>query len=314
MTNYVVQRLGQALVVLVLVSFLNFMLFRILPGDPVRLVLGPDASLEQVQHLRSQLGLDRPVLLQYVHWLNQLVHGDLGRSITLGTSVADLIGSRVLTTLELGLIALLVSVALGIPLGILAAIRRGTAVDSAVTVVATLGVSVPIFWLAIAAIYLFAIRLGWLPVEGYTSPTADLNEHVRKMIMPSVMMSLPTLLVIARQTRASMLEVIAQEYVRTARAKGLPEGVVLLRHALRNALIPVVTVIGLRLPVLIAGSVLVETVFNLPGMGRLLVQSVFSRDLPVVQGCVTLIATFVVLVNLLVDISYAYVDPRIRLA
>lgn len=312
MAKFVLRRLLQALVVLILVSFLDFMLIHFIPGDPVRQMLGTDASEAQVRLIRHQLGLDQPVFLQYVHWLDHLLHGNLGRSITLSTSVADLIRSRILVTFEVGIVALVFSVVVGIPLGILAAVRRGKALDSLVTVLANLGMSVPIFWLGVLGIYVFALRLGWLPVEGYTSPFVDFGQNVRQMVMPCILMALPPLAVFARQTRASVLEVIAQDYIRTARANGLPERTVLLRHALKNAVIPIITTIGLQLPVLVGGSALVETVFNLPGMGRLLVQSVFGLDIPVVQGCVMLIATFVILMNLLVDISYGYLNPRIR--
>lgn len=312
MATFIVRRLIQTVVILFLLSILVFAIMHLLPGDPVAIMLGDQASVEEINRLRSELGLDRPVPIQYLDWLFGLFRGDLGRSIVYNEDVADLVRTRLPVSLHIGLSAFLLAIAIGIPAGILAALKRGSWIDSLITVLANAGIAVPVFWLAILGIYLFSLKLGWLPVQGYTSPFEDFGRSLRQSVMPVLFLSLITLAQLARQTRSAMLEVLRQDYIRTARAKGLKESRVIVRHALRNALIPVITLLGLGLAHLVGGSVFIEQVFNLPGMGRLMVQSIFGKDYIVVQSLVIIIATVVALCNLAVDIAYGLIDPRIR--
>jgi len=275
-------------------------------------MLGMEATPAQVEALRHELGLDRPFLVQYAHWFTNVLQGDFGRSIVYRDSVAKMIVKRLPVTFYLGLIALVISTLISIPAGIISAVRRGSFLDSVITVSANIGMATPIFWLGILGIYFFALRLGWLPVQGYTSPLNNFWLSTRQVIMPSICLGILPLASLTRQTRSSMLEVIRQDYIRTARSKGLKERSVITGHALKNAIIPVITLLGLQVRNLVGGSVLVETVFNIPGMGRLMVTGVFDKDFPVVQGCILVIALVVALANLVVDISYGFFDPRIR--
>jgi peptide/nickel transport system permease protein len=294
------------------VSFLAFLIIHLLPGDPVYTILGIEATPERVEALRRELGLDQPFLVQLGRWYADIFRGDFGESIIYGDSVANMIFSRLPVTFFLGLISLLLSVLLGVPAGIISAVRRGKAVDSIITVAANIGMAVPIFWLGILGIYFFGLTLGWLPVHGFVSPLDNFWLSIQHAIMPAICLAVLPLVSFTRQTRSSMLEVIRQDYIRTARSKGLKEGAIITGHALKNAIIPVVTLLGLQVRNLVGGSVLVETVFSLPGMGRLMVTAVFEMDFPVVQMCIIVIAVTVCLANLLVDISYGYIDPRIR--
>jgi peptide/nickel transport system permease protein len=276
-------------------------------------MLGDQASVEEIERLRTELGLDKPLPVQYANWLLDVLHGDLGRSISYNEDVGQLVRDRLPITFHIGLSAFLLAIVIGIPAGIIAAVKRGGWLDSLITVTANLGMAVPVFWLGILGVYLFSLKLGWLPVQGYTSPFEDLRQSLRQTVMPIVLLSLGSLATLARQTRSSMLEVIRQDYIRTARAKGVKENRVIMRHALRNALIPIITILGMGLASLVGGSVFIEQVFNIPGMGRLMVQSIFGKDYVVVQSVVLIVASVVALGNLAVDVAYGLIDPRIRL-
>jgi peptide/nickel transport system permease protein len=289
-----------------------FLLLFLTPGDPAAVILGPDASPAQVAELRTRLGLDRPVHEQLLSWYTRLAHGDLGQSIFLSRPVTQAIAERAEPTLLLTSLASLVAISIGLPFGVLSALRRGQWVDTGSMLIAIGGVSMPTFWLGLNLIFLFGVVLGWLPVAGYQPLSAGLWENLRYLIMPAVTLGLAQGALLARVTRSMMLETLGEDYVRTARAKGLAEKRVISAHALRNAMIPLITVIGLTFAILMGGAVITETVFNIPGVGRLLIQAVTRRDYPIVQGVVLIIAGLYVLVNLLVDIVYGYLDPRLR--
>jgi len=312
MTAYIIRRLIQTVIILLIVTMIVFLIMHLLPGDPVRIMLGDDATPEQVELMRKELGLDRPLPVQYLSWLGDVLKGDLGRSIAYRMDVNDLVKQRLPITIHLGFSAFLLAILVGVPAGIFAAVKRGSWIDSLITVSANLGMAIPTFWLGILGVYLFSLKLGWLPVQGYVSPFEDPWLSFRHSIMPIVLMSLTALASLTRQTRSAMLEVIRQDYIRTARSKGLSERRVIFGHALRNALIPVVTILGIQLGNLVGGSVFIEQVFNIPGMGRLMVQSIFGQDYVVVQSVVLIVASTVALANLVVDIAYGYIDPRIR--
>jgi peptide/nickel transport system permease protein len=300
------------LVVLLLVSIISFMLIELIPGDPAVTTLGVLATQAQIDALRKEMWLDRPLLVRYGHWMGNVLRGDFGKSMILNRDVTQLIVERLPITLHLVSMALILSTILGVSAGVICAVTRGSALDQTLTFLANIGISIPVFWLGILGVYLLGLRLDWLPVMGYTSPTENFWLSTKQIIMPVICISLANLAVMTRQARSSTLEVIRQDYIRTARAKGLMERVVITRHALKNALIPIVTLLGLSLPFLVSGSVLVETVFNIPGMGRLLVNSVFSKDFLLTQAGVLIVGGVVSLSNLIVDISYGWLDPRIR--
>lgn len=304
MLTYVGRRLLAAIPTLWGVATAAFIMARLLPGDPARVIAGVLASQDQVDHLRRELGLDQPLPVQYLEYLGRLARLDLGTSAHFGDPVAAEIASRLPYTAELALVALAFAVALGVLGGIAAALRRGTVVDLAVSTLSVLGISMPAYWLGLMLILVFAIQLRLLPAAGADGPGS--------VVLPAVTLGLLTVGLIARMTRSSMLEVLSQDYVRTARAKGVPVSSVVLAHALRNALVPVLTAIGLQLGALMGGAVLTESVFGWPGVGRLLLDSIFSRDYPMVQGLVLLFAVTYIVVNLLVDLLYAVVDPRVR--
>jgi peptide/nickel transport system permease protein len=310
--TYIIRRLLQTFAVLLIVTIVSFILLHITPGDPAAAMLGTDASLEQIKALQKELWLDRPVIVQYVHWLTNVIRGDLGTSIMYRDPMWDIFAARLPITLYLSAIALLISTFFGIIAGIICAVRRGGFLDQAVSIMANFGMAVPVFWLGILGIYIFGFKLAWLPIQGWVGPTSGFVESLKHTIMPVILMAIPGISVLARQTRSSMLEVVHQDYIRTAFSKGLGEKEVVLKHGLRNALIPVVTLMGLQVRILVGGSVLVETVFNIPGMGRLLVAGAFNKDFLVVQGGVLLIGTVVCLTNLLVDISYGWLDPKFK--
>jgi peptide/nickel transport system permease protein len=313
MLTFIVRRLIMTIAILFIVSLIVFTIMHLLPGDPVAIMLGDQASVEEIERLRTELGLDKPLPVQYANWLLDVLHGDLGRSISYNEDVGQLVRDRLPITFHIGLSAFLLAIVIGIPAGIIAAVKRGGWLDSLITVTANLGMAVPVFWLGILGVYLFSLKLGWLPVQGYTSPFEDLRQSLRQTVMPVVLLSLGSLATLARQTRSSMLEVIRQDYIRTARAKGVKENRVIMRHALRNALIPIITILGMGLASLVGGSVFIEQVFNIPGMGRLMVQSIFGKDYVVVQSVVLIVASVVALGNLAVDVAYGLIDPRIRL-
>jgi peptide/nickel transport system permease protein len=312
LTSYIVRRIIQSIIVLLVVSFLSFLLLQIMPGDPAAAMLGTNATREEIDALRKELWLDRPFLVQYAHWFSNALHGDLGISIIYREPITDIFAARLPITLYLSFLAFVLCTFLGIAAGIICAIRRGGMLDQIVSVCANIGIAIPVFWLGILCIYLFGLKTGWLPIYGWTSPFDDFMRSSKQAIMPVIMLAIPGISVLARQSRSSMLEVIRQDYIRTALSKGLRERVVVLRHALKNALIPVVTLMGLHVRILVGGSVLVETVFSIPGMGRLIVAGALNKDFLIVQGGVLFIGAIVSLANLLVDISYGWLDPRVR--
>jgi peptide/nickel transport system permease protein len=302
--RYVAKRLVLALPVLVGVSVVVFAAIRLIPGDPAQIMAGQAATQEVVAEIRRSLGLDQPLPVQYLYFLRNAVRGDLGQSLFNGAPVVEELAQRFPRTVRLALASIFVASLIGIPAGILAATRRQSWVDTFVMAVALVGVSMPVFWLGLNLILVFSVRLGWLPAFGH--------ETWRHLVLPSVTLGAASAAIVARMTRSAMLEVLGQDYVRTARAKGLAERVVVNRHALRNALIPVVTILGLQLGTLLSGAVLTETVFAWPGIGRLLVDAVLARDYPIIQGAILLIATTFVLLNVAVDVLYGFLDPRIR--
>jgi peptide/nickel transport system permease protein len=313
MVAFLIKRLLATIPTILLVTITVFMILRLTPGGPAVAMLGDQASPEAVARLQHQLGLDKPLYVQYLHWLGNALHGDLGRSAFGNQPVTHLIVQRIVPTLELSLIALVVSLLIGISAGVIAAVKRNTAVDAVASILAILGVSTPSFWLAILLVLVFSLKLSWLPALGYVSPFSNLGTNLKDMLLPSITLGIILAAVVTRFTRASMLDSLYQDYVRTARSKGLEERTVVIRHALANAMIPIVTVVGLELGGLLSGAVIIETIFSLPGNGQLLVTSIFNRDFPVVQGLVVVIATVFILVNVVVDVVYALIDPRIRL-
>lgn len=316
MTAYVIRRLVISVFVLLIVTFIVFVCMRLLPGDPLMAYLSiqqlNELTPKDLERLRHEFGLDRPIIVQYVDWMRKVVRFDLGVSILLRQPVLSLILERLPTTMYLGSVALIIGSLLGLFFGIVCALRRGTWLDTLFTFLANLGITMPAFWLGILLIYFLSLRLGWLPTCGYTSPFDNLWLSMKKALMPVLCLAVGPMAGLTRQTRSSMLEVIAQDYIRTAWAKGLREKMVVMRHALKNALIPPVTFLGLFAAMVFGGSVIIETVFNIPGMGRLLVNAVLEQDYQIVQGGVILMGTIIIFLNLAVDISYAWLDPRIR--
>jgi len=312
MTAYIVRRLFATIPVMAVVAIFVFFLLRLAPGDPAAIISGEDATAAQIAAVRAKLGLDRPILEQFVVWLGGMLQGDFGTSIFSNLPVSRLIAQRVEPTLSLMLSTLLVAVCLAIPLGVPAAWKARGLVDRLVMSFAVLGFAMPVFLVGYVLIYVFAVKLGWLPVQGYTPIREGLWPWAESLILPSVALGITYMALIARIARASMLEVLAQDYIRTANSKGLTTDRVLLLHALKNAAVPIVTVIGIGIALLISGVVITETVFNIPGLGRLTVDAVLKRDYPIVQGLIIVFAAAKVLVNLIIDISYVFLDPRIR--
>ncbi|HVN97349.1 MAG TPA: ABC transporter permease [Syntrophorhabdaceae bacterium] len=316
MTTFIIRRSLQSVVVLLLVSLMVFLTMRLLPGDPILMYMTmrdvEGSSQEQIDNIRKEFGLDKPVMVQYLRWVSGAVRGDLGTSILNRSSVSAELKRRVPITFYLTFLSLLLSVVVSIPLGVISAMRRGSWLDTLVTTVANMGVTVPVFWLGILLVYVFGLILKWLPVFGYTSPFTNFWVSLKQVVMPVFCLAVFSIASSMRQTRSSMLEVIRQDYIRTARAKGLKERVIVMRHALKNAMIPVVTLTGMTVRYLFGGAVLVETVFNIPGMGRMTVDGILAQDYPVVQGAVLVIAVTILLSNLIVDLSYGWLDPRIR--
>ena len=304
MSRYIARRLLYIVPVMLTVSIIVFAILHIAPGDPATMLAGEDARPEDVAAIRAKYGLDQPLHIQYGVWLGNVLRGDLGRSIVTRRPVLAEIQSRLPSTLELAVASLLLAIAVGVAVGVISATRQYSLLDHSTMILALLGVSVPVFWLGLMLILIFAVQLGWFPTGG--------GGTLQQLVLPAVTLGSASTAVVARMTRSSMLEVIRQDYIRTARSKGLTEAAVVIRHALKNALIPVVTVIGLQFGYLLGGAVVTETVFSRPGLGRLLVASILSRDFPVVQGTLMLLAAVFVLVNLAVDILYAALDPRIR--
>ncbi len=312
MVSYILRRLLATIPVMGVVAVFVFFLLRLAPGDPAAIIAGDDATVTQIAAIRAKLGLDRPVLEQFGLWVLGMLQGDFGTSIFSNLPVSRLIAQRVEPTLALALSTLLVAVALAIPLGVLAAAKARRLTDRLVMLFAVMGFAMPVFLIGYVLIYVFADRLGWLPVQGYKPLSEGIGPWARHLVLPSLALGITYMALIARITRASMLEVLSQDYIRTANSKGLATGRVLLLHALKNAAVPIVTVIGIGIALLISGVVITETVFNIPGLGRLTVDAVLKRDYPIVQGLIIVFAGVKVLVNLMIDISYAFLDPRIR--
>jgi len=312
MLYFLIKRVLSAIPVLLGITIITFTVIHLAPGDPVQVRMGQKYDPEVAQRLRTEMGLDKPLPVQYVIFLGDLVRGDLGYSFVKNLPVNELLRGKFGNTLYLSISAMLLAVLMGMLLGILAAIRPQSALDYAVMVFAVAGVSIPVFWLGLMLQLLFGVQLGWFPVTGMTEYGATLAENLTHLVLPAVTLATVPMAIIARITRSSMLEVMEQDYIRTARAKGLGQRTVLLRHALKNALIPIITVIGNMFALLLTGAVLTETVFSWPGLGRAMVDAITQRDFPVILGGVTLFAVTFVIVNLIVDSIYAWIDPRIR--
>lgn len=314
--SYIIVRLIHAVIVLFLVTALVFVIIHLLPGDPVLIYLSQEqynrATPEEMEALRIQHGLDRPVYVQYFDWMGDLFHGDLGVSIYRNVSVNSLVGGALPISLYIGAISLVIGNTIAIPVGVICASRRNSWMDTTLTILANLGITAPTFLVGILMIYVFGVYLGWLPTHGYTSPFEDLALSLRKAILPIFCMTVFPLAITARQTRSAMLEVTHQDYIRTAWSKGLTEKMVLLRHAMKNGMLPVLTLIGTSVGVVVGGQVIIETVFGIPGMGSLAVEALLNRDYSIVQAVVLIVATVVVLSNLTVDILYGWLDPRVR--
>jgi peptide/nickel transport system permease protein len=316
MGAFIVRRLLQGVIILVLVSIIVFFSMRLLPGDPILLIVTSSEWNEftelEMEKLRHQYGLDRPIYIQYVNWISKFVTGDFGVSILNHRPVRNEILKRGLVSLHIGLLSFIFGNLIGIPIGIIAAIRRGKWADTVVTVIANIGMTIPSFWLGFLLVYLFGLQLSWLPTMGYISPFEDFWLNLKQVIMPVTCLVVFPISGTARQIRSSLIEVMHQDYIRTAWSKGINERVVVTKHALKNAIIPIVTLAGMHLSIIIGGSVLIETVFNIPGMGYLLVSSVSNQDYPYVQGITMIIGISIVLINIVVDIIYGYLDPRIH--
>ncbi len=314
MLQYMIRRLLQIVPVLLIVTLMVFALMLAIPGDPARALVGPGEALdeEQLEIIRKEFNLDKPVLVQYGIWLSKVVRGDFGRSSQYQRPVLDELRTRAWVTLQFGIAAWVLAVVIAVPAGIISAVYRGRALDYIATLISIGGVAIPNFWFGIMAILVFGVYLGWLPAQGYVNIFEDPIEGLRHMILPVFALGITSCALIMRQTRSAMLEVLAQDYVRTARAKGMSEPVVIGVHALRNALLPAVTVFGLQTGRIFAGAVVIETVFGIPGMGNFMVLAIFARDFMVVQGGVLIMALAVLSANLLTDLIYAWLDPRIR--
>ncbi len=312
MLAYIARRLLSTVVVMAVVAFFVFSLLYLTPGDPAAVIAGDIATEEDIKRIRATLGLDEPFLVRFGSWTWGLLHGDLGTSIFTKLPVTYLIGQRIEPTLALTLTTLFVSVLVAVPLGVLAAWRAGSWIDRLVMGVSVLGFSVPVFVLAYALILTFSVNLGWLPVQGYRPIADGVWEWFRHLVLPSIALGTVYVALIARITRASMLDVLAQDYVRTAQAKGLSTNEVLLGHALKNAAIPIATVVGIGIALLISGAIVTETVFAIPGIGRLTVDAILRRDYPIIQGMILIFSGVYVLINLLVDLSYTLFDPRVK--
>ena len=312
MFSFVARRVLSTVPVLLIVAVLVFLLLRLTPGDPAAILAGDAANTEQIARIRTSLGLDRPILAQFGIWIGHLLQGNLGESFYYKTGVATLIGQRLEPTLSLAAITITIAVLVAVPLGVLAAWRFGGWLDRALMGFSVLGFSVPVFVLAYILIWLVSLKLGWLPVQGYQRIADGIGPWLYHLILPSLTLSVIYIALLARVTRASVIEALGEDYIRTARAKGLPEARVLVRHALANAAIPIVTVIGIGIALLIGGVVVTESVYAIPGLGRLTVDAVLARDFPTIQGVILFFSFICVLVNLLIDLSYVFLDPRIR--
>ncbi|CAM5205025.1 peptide ABC transporter [Bosea thiooxidans] len=314
MIGYILRRLAALVLTLLAAALVIFVALEVLPGDPAAVTLGLNAAPEALAALRAEMGLDKPAALRFVLWLGGLATGDLGLSYTYRVPVAQLIAERMAVTLPLALMAIGLATAIGIPLGMLAASRRGHLADAGVMAFAQAGLAIPNFWFGLLLVLVFAVGLGWLPAGGFPGWQAGLGTALKALLMPALALALPQAAIIARVTRSAMLDTLQEDFVRTARAKGLSEGTTMRRHALRNALIPVVTILGLQFSVLIAGAIIIENVFALPGLGRLVFQAIAQHDLIVVKDLVMLFAGLAILINFAVELLYGLIDPRLRQA
>jgi len=312
MLSYIARRLLATIPVIIMVAVVVFAILRLTPGDPAAILAGDDATSAQLAQIRQSMGLDQPIYLQFIHWVGQLLHGDLGVSLLSGTSVAGMIAHRMGPSFALAVGTIIVTLIIALPLGIIAAWKQGKLLDRAIMSFSVFGFSVPTFVVAYLLIYLFSIGLDWLPVQGYKPLSAGFWPFAERLILPVLALSAIYIALIARITRSSIIEVMGEDFIRTARAKGVKENVVLIHHALRNAAVPIITIIGIGVASLISGVVVTETVFNLPGLGRLVVEAVLARDYPVIQGLILLFSLIYILINLVVDVLYAVFDPRIR--
>ncbi len=312
MIAYILRRILAAIPVMGVVALFVFLLLRLTPGDPAAIIAGDMATPEQLERIRTTLGLNEPLYTQFFTWIGRLLQGDLGTSLISNVPVARMIGGRLEPTLSIAICTIVLAIIVAVPLGVVAAWKHGSWIDRFVMGLSVLGFSVPVFVVGYILIQIFAIELGWLPVQGFRSITRGLGPFFERAVLPTLALSFIYIALIARMTRAAMLDVLGEDYIRTARAKGIAESGVMLRHALRNAAVPVITVIGTGFALLISGVVVTESVFNLPGIGRLTVDAVLARDYPVIQAVILLTSALYVAINLLIDIAYTFLDPRIR--
>ncbi|GGB50912.1 ABC transporter permease [Tistrella bauzanensis] len=312
MLGYIVKRVFAVVPVMAIVALIVFLILRLTPGDPAAIIAGDTATPEQIARLRQTMGLNEPIYVQFVQWVGQLLRGDLGTSLLSGTPVNALIADRIWPTLNIAVLTIIMSVLIAVPMGTFAAWRRGRIGDHVVMIISVAGFSVPAFVVGYVLIKIFAADLRWLPVQGYRAPSAGLIDFLRHAILPALTLTAAYVALTARMTRASLLNVLGEDYIRTALAKGVGETRVLLRHGLRNAAVPILTVVGTGFAMLLSGVVVVESVFNIPGIGRLTIDAVMARDYPVIQGMILLTSGIYVLVNLLIDLAYTLFDPRIR--
>lgn len=312
MGNFLIKRIAQSILIIFLVSIFAFMLMRILPGDPVKIALGESTPEEKVQEYRDRYHLNDPLVKQYLIWISNCLKGDFGESILYREDISLLIKTKLPVTISIGIPVMLISAIFGVLIGVVTAVKRGSFADQSLTLLANFGIGVPNFWIAILLIYFFGLSLNILPLQGYVAPSENFGQFVKCAIMPVTCMSFGFIATIARQTRSSMLEVLNQDYVRTSKANGLNNKSVILRHAMKNAIIPVITIIGLQVRVVVGGSVVIEKIFNIPGIGNLLMRAVSERDYFIVQACVLIICIVTVGCNLIVDLLYGLFDPRVR--
>lgn len=316
MTTYIIRRVIQAILIVILVSMAVFLMIRLLPGDPLLIYLN-DAELkalspQEMEALRQQFGLDKSLPAQYADWVAGMAHFDFGNSLSRNIPVSEIISQRMPVTISLSIFAVLLSTFLGLLFGIIAALRRGSWMDITVTSLANLAIATPSFWVALLLMYFISFKLGWLPIEGYVSPFKNLGESVTHLVLPVALLSMEGIAGLARLTRTQMLEVARQDYIRTAYAKGLKENIIIIRHMLKNAMVPIIGSLGMRFRSIFGGSVIVETIFNIPGMGRASIEAIFGQDYAVIQAIGLISAILVVFVNLIVDLAYTWVDPRIK--
>lgn len=312
MITYLLKRTLILFLTLLLVSIAIFAVLMVIPGDPAQIILGIHATPETLRNLRHQMGLDRPVIIQYLHYMKNLALGDLGRSITYDVPIHSLILSRLQVTIPLAILSLIFAVSISIPMGIYSSLHRNRPGDYGIMVFSQVGLAVPAFWAGILLILLFAVTLHWLPAGGFHAWQTDPIKALCSLLLPAFSLGFVRAAVLTRMTRSAMLEVLGEDYIRTARSKGLPKRMVVYKHAFRNAIIPVVTIIGLQAGDLLAGAIIIENVFHLPGVGRLVFEAIGQRDLPVIQGVILLIAVMIVVINFVIDVAYRYLDPRIR--